>query len=519
MENFEENGMNFAAENNNAAEQTSAAEQQPVQETPAAPETEAPAAGQQPAQETPQTPPVQPAPAVNETPRYNNAFGYQPAGTPVPPKAPAGQYGAGAAYAAPSSAPKIPMYPNDLNRVNYPERKPVNDYRPFGKGLKIFCAALAVVVLLTAACTGGYYLGRRGNAGSRYYSSDVKVDLAAKPKGEGMTAAQVYEAIDPSVVGVRVYNSKGGTEATGVIYTEDGYVITNDHIYETVGAPKFKIYTADGKEYDAAYVAGDDTSDLAVLKIKNAKNLKAATFGNSKELVCGESVFAVGRPNDAADQASITSGTVSLTNRRVKSRTNYSSSLIQTDCAINPGSSGGALSNMYGQVVGITSSKLSGEEYELVSFAIPSVTVKRVVDQLISKGKVTYRAKLGITYSEINSVTKQINNYAAVGLLIESVNSDSSLSGKAKKGDIITHVNGKEITKDDVMLDVIESSKAGDMIEVTVLSAGAQTDYTVKLGANVGESSYKKNESDTDNSSKNNDSSDSGGTFDFPFGY
>lgn len=408
-----------------------------------------------------------------------------------------------------------------LNRVNYSQQKPITDYKPFSKGLKIFCAVLAVIVLLTGACTGGYFLGKNSNAFSPFFRNDVKLDLAAKPKNQdGMTAAEVYEHLSPSIVGVRVYNSTSAADASGIIYTEDGYVITNDHIYSSVGAPRFKIYSYDGSEYDAEYVAGDSVSDLAVLKIKGGKDLKPATFGNSTELVCGENVFAVGRPSDAADAASITAGTVSFTSRRVKSKTNYSSSLIQTDSAINPGSSGGALSNMYGQVVGVTSSKMDGSEYDRIGFAIPTVTVKRVVDQLISSGKVNDRAKLGITYTEINSVVKQMGGYAAVGLLVQTVSSDSSLYGKISKGDIITHVNGVQIAKDDIMLDVIESLKAGDEIKITVLlSSGSQSDFVAKLGANIGESSFNPNESAPDNSSEGNDSSKSDGTFDFPFGY
>ena len=403
-----------------------------------------------------------------------------------------------------------------MNKIEYSEKQEIADYSPYSKGVKIMCALVAAVILLTAACGAGYFFGKNSRISSNY-RSDIKLDLSGKPKNsDGMTAAEVYNKLNESVVGIRVYNSTKGYDASGVIYTEDGYIITNDHIYSSVAAPYFKIYTYDGKEYDADYVAGDTVSDLAVLKIKGGSGFKAADFGDSRELVCGESVYAIGRPSDAADDTSITAGTVSLTNRRVKSKTNYSSSLIQTDSAINPGSSGGALCNMYGQIIGITSSKLSGTEYDAIGFAIPTVTVKRVIDQLISDGKVTDRAKLGITYTEVNSVTKQMGGYSDTGLLIESVSSDSSLFGKVEKGDIITHVNGTKITKDDIMLDVIESCKAGDTISVTVLtSSGSQEELEAKLGANVGESSFILDESQNTESTP---SQDSGGTFDFPFG-
>lgn len=406
-----------------------------------------------------------------------------------------------------------------FNKVNYTPQAPIKNYSQYSKGLKIFCAVLAAIIMLTGATAVGYFLGK-GNGVSSLYRNDIKLDLFAKPKGEdGMTAAEVYNALNPSIVGIRVYNSSGIYDASGIIYTDDGYIITNDHIYAQLGAPKFKIYSFDGKEYDADYVAGDSISDLAVLKIKSGSGFKAAEFGDSSQLVCGESVFAVGRPNDASDNTSITAGTVSLTSRRVKSKTNYTSSLIQTDSAINPGSSGGALSNMYGQVVGVTSSKLSGSDYDAIGFAIPTVTVKRVVDQLISDGKVTDRAKLGITYMEINSVTKQTGKYASTGLLVQSVSADSSLYGKVSKDDIITQVNGIKIIKDDIILNIIESSKAGDEITVTVLSSGgAENEYTVKLGTNVGESSFSSQEAISNNSSDDNNSSQQGGTFDFPFG-
>ncbi|MBO4693566.1 MAG: trypsin-like peptidase domain-containing protein [Clostridia bacterium] len=406
-----------------------------------------------------------------------------------------------------------------FNKITYTDKKPISNYTPFSKGLKLFCAALALVILLVGACWGGYAVGRNGNHKS-FYNSDVKLDLSAKPKGDGMTAAEVYKELNPSIVGIRVYNSSNAFDASGVVYTKDGYIITNDHIYSEVGAPKFKIYTFDGKEYDAEYVAGDTVSDLAVLKIKGSVSFKVPQFGDSNELVCGEDVFAIGRPSDASDDTSITAGTVSLTSRRVKSKTNYSSRFIQTDSAINPGSSGGALSNMYGQVVGITSSKLAGDEYDRIGFAIPTVTVKRVVDQLISNGKVTDRAKLGITYTEINSVVKQRENRAATGLLVASVSSDSDLSGKVSKDDIITHVNGIEITKDDVVLDVIESSKPGDTIKLTVItSSGDEKEINAKLGANIGESCFNADESQAASSSEDGSSEEQpGGTFDFPFG-
>ncbi len=266
-------------------------------------------------------------------------------------------------------------------------------------------------------------------------------------------------------------------------------------------------------------------SDLAVLKIKNVSELEVPQFGDPSEIVCGENVVAIGRPSDATGKSSITSGVVSLTGRRVKSNSGYSASMIQTDSAINPGNSGGALCNMYGQVIGVTTSKLVGEDYEAFGFAIPSNTVKRVVEQLIKSGKVLDRAKLGITYTEVNSVTQYLMNYESTGLLIATVSSDSDISGKVVAGDMITHINGELITSDDTVLDIIESSKAGDKITLTVLSQkGVSTVYNVVLKANIGESSYStadpfaSSSGAEDKNSGSDSGSSSGGTFDFPDG-
>ncbi len=385
------------------------------------------------------------------------------------------------------------------------------------RGLKIFCIVFAAMILLTGSVLAGFIIGKKQSnsiSPSDLYS-DVKLDLAAKPENtDPYTPAQIYEKLNKSIVGIRVYNENGKmSDASGVVYTEDGYIVTNDHIYSSIGAPKFKVYMYDGNEYNAKYVAGDAVSDLAVLKIIDGEDFEPAVFGNSNELFCGENVVALGRPSSAPDATTITSGIISMTSRRVSNNTNYSARLIQTDSAINPGSSGGALVNMYGQVVGITSSKLAGTQYDAICFAIPTTTMERVVTQLISKGKVNDRAKLGITYTEINSVSAEILDSKAIGIYVATVSQDSELYGKVAEGDIITKINGADITADDIVLDVIEECKAGDSVTVTVYHTDGNTaEYTVKLGANIGESSYSEVLETED------DSSASGGTFDFPYG-
>ena len=387
---------------------------------------------------------------------------------------------------------KEPEYEEVYNHVDLPHLEEQTNNKS-AKGLKVFALIMAVVILLTAACATGYFFGSV-NKNPAIINKNTKVNLAAKPKDtDEMTAAQVYEKVNPSVVGIVIYNKEGKyAQASGVIYTKDGIVITNDHIYSEIKSPQFKIYTFDGQEYAAEFVAGDIVRDLAVLKIKGG-TFQEAILGNSYELVNGENVVAIGRPSEPKNASSRTKGIISATSRRITTTSNYSSRLIQTDSAINPGSSGGALVNMYGQVVGITSSKLANAEYDTVGFAIPTTTVKRVVDELISKGKVVSRAKLGITYAEVDSVTAEIKGYTNVGLLVDSVAEDSDLYEKVNKNDMIVAINGIKVTNDDIVLDIIESSSAGDEITVEVVTSQGQTKtYKAQLRANISESSYKK---------------------------
>ena len=399
--------------------------------------------------------------------------------------------------------------------VTFSPITPMNDYKPMKKGLKVFSLVLVVRILLTSTCLVGYFAGKNSVNIYNGKPANVKVELEPVPSdAKTMTAAKIYEDVNPSIVGITVYNTAGdGSQASGIVYSENGYIITNDHIYSEVPSAKFKIHTYDGKEYDAKFVAGDQISDLAVLKIENC-DLTPAVFGNSNDVYMGQTVVAIGRPNDATDISSITSGIISATNRRVQNSSNYSARLIQTDSPINPGSSGGALVNMYGQVIGVTSSKLANVAYEGVGYAIPTTVMKRIVNELISEGKVVSRAKLGITYVAINSVTAEINKLDHIGLQIQSVSTDSDLYGKVTKGDTITKINDIEVMSDNTVLDIIENCSAGDKISVTVITTKNETKtFTVELCANIGKSSYT-----TKSQSSNTESQTPGGTFDFPFG-
>lgn len=384
------------------------------------------------------------------------------------------------------------------------------------KGIRIFCFVLTLIILLSSFSYFGYYIGKNSKNTGNY--KDTELNLESKPSNVSQsTLEKIYSEQADGVVGILVYNREGETgQASGVVYTEDGYIITNDHIYSSVPSARFKIFDNKGNEYNAVYVAGDTRSDLAVLKITDKVKLNPVVFGNSNEVQFGESVCAIGYPNGYNAKATITSGVVSVPKVRQSITSSYSCNFIQTDTPINPGNSGGALFNMYGQVIGITSSKIASTSYEGIGYAIPSVTVKKIVHSLIANGSVTNRARLGISYSFYSSAMAEIEDLPSCGLLIAEVSIDSDLNGRLKENDMITKVNDIKITDDTIILDIIEQANPGDKITLTVITQeGKEISLEAKLLSDEGSSSYTDKKPDlNDTSSQNNN-----GIFDFPEGY
>lgn len=405
----------------------------------------------------------------------------------------------------------IDVEPEMINVISpQPEKNKSGNY-----GVKAFCIALCVVILLSCFSYGGYYLGKSDLFNNHSTNNTVSTNLAKKPKDSTVfSPEEIYSKTASSIVGILVYNSKGDiSEASGVVFSEDGYIVTNDHIYSSVPSAKFKIYMHDGEVYDARYVAGDTRSDLAVLKINQNVKLTKTEFGNSDEVVSGEKVCAIGYPNGYSSLSTITTGIVSTPKVRASISSSYSSNFIQTDTAINPGNSGGALINEYGQIIGIVSSKISGTSYEGVGFAIPTKTVKRITESLIKNGNVKDRARLGISYNFYNEAMAELAQLSSAGLYIQEVSDDSDLYKKVEKGDMITRVNDIAISDDAVILDLLEEYKPGDKILLTINKQSGETEtYSVKLLSDEGSSSYVNDYSSNSGQENNKD-------FNFPEGY
>lgn len=392
-------------------------------------------------------------------------------------------------------------------------------------GLKVFCVILAVAVLLSVGVGVGYIAGgnrdlRNDNSQNNFGTpgGTVVIEQGTVPTKDGVekdadgkyTAEGVAEIVSDSVVNIIVYNDSGSGSAiaSGVIMNDDGYILSNDHIYSDIANAKFAITLNNGKCYEATYVAGDSRSDLCVLKMKDAKDLTPAVFADSSQLKTGDDVVAIGSPYGLT--GTVTKGIVSAPSRRISfsstvngNKANYSMRVIQTDTPLNSGNSGGALVNMYGQVVGISSSKIVLSGYEGLCFAIPANDAIKTAKSLIENKKVVGRARLGITYTEITAA-KALVNKLPTGLMIQSVDIDSDLYNSGlKQGDIITELNGTTITAAEVALDIIDDSTAGDSmsLKVYVASTGKYKTLTAKMLEDKSVSSYTTQEQQTTTSS------------------
>lgn len=276
---------------------------------------------------------------------------------------------------------------------------------------------------------------------------------------------QIAKLLKPSVVGVVTYSMQTFQEigeGTGIISSEDGYIITNAHVIEN--ADSVKVILSDETEYQAKIVGSDEKTDLAVLKI-DATGLTPATFGTSNEAAVGEEVIAIG--NAAGLTNSVTKGIISELNRDI-SENGYGLKAIQTDAAINPGNSGGPLVNMYGQVIGITSSKYVGTGYEGIGFAISIDEALPLIEQLVSYGYITDRAELGIEGSYISESTAYMYGLQP-GIYVKSIDSSSNASNsELKVYDIITEIDGVKMDSLDAVSTVLSGKKPGDKVKVTV---------------------------------------------------
>lgn len=316
------------------------------------------------------------------------------------------------------------------------------------------------------------------------------VVLESKPKdadtNKSYTAESAFNKVSDSVVGIVGYTDEittvenSATQGSGIILTSDGYVVTNAHVIgNSKTAYLLQVVTSDGKSYNAGVVGYDSRTDIAVLKMDDAKDLKAATFGNSENIELGEDIIVVGNPGGLDYQNSITKGIVSAVDRKMSSTSLVK--YIQTDAAINPGNSGGPIVNLYGQVVGIATAKIVSEKYEGMGFAIPSATAKDIIDTLMKKGYVEGRVKIGITGSNVSSDFASAYGVPK-GIMVDEISKDGPCYGtELKTDDIITGIDDKEIQSFSDIYEILETHKPGDKIVIKYYRMSDQSTGEVEV--------------------------------------
>ncbi len=311
------------------------------------------------------------------------------------------------------------------------------------------------------------------------FGGESAIKFESKPQDTNeYTAESIYEVLAPSVVGVVVYDSSSDiisapkSEGSGVVINERGYIVTNSHVVGNSKQSSVKIVFHDGEEVSGKVIGYDTKTDIAVIKVDKT-GLKQATFGNSDEAKVGSSVLALGNPLGLDFAGSLTKGIISAVNRSKNGSPKSLVKYIQTDTAINPGNSGGPLINMYGQVIGINCEKIALPHYEGMGFAIPSNMVKSVVDDIIAKGYVTGRVRLGLSGKVVSNYQSQMYN-VPIGIIVSEISSDSNLKQAGIQiGDIITKINDINITDLDTFYAELESYSPGSTVKLTVYRVSA----------------------------------------------
>ena len=360
-----------------------------------------------------------------------------------------------------------------------------------GRGKKIVSGALALV-LVAGVSVGGGYAGFKAASAGQTDRIVYQAPTSTPASGTGTTAANlvgVINAVNPSVVAVTTEqmvtsNFWGGQQVvsgagSGVIFTADGYIITNNHVIE--GAQQIKVKLSDDTEYTAKLIGTDSQSDIAVLKI-DATGLTPAVLGDSDSVQVGELSIAVGNPLGTLSNTA-TDGIISGLDREVTVQGN-TMRLMQTSAAVSPGNSGGGLFNANGELVGIVNAKSTGEYAEGLGFAIPINTAKQVAQDLIENGYVTGRPALGITVISISDAqTAMQYGVSSFGVYVQSVTSGSGADKAGMKvGDRIVSVGSQLVESTSDVTNALKDLNAGDVVEVQVDRSRELMTLNITLG-------------------------------------
>ena len=355
------------------------------------------------------------------------------------------------------------------------------------KFLKLFCATLTVAALTFSGCGASSEGDEPANSASAAKTSDVKESSAEISGARSTPAVRVAKSVGPAIVGItnkavardffdRAVETSG--VGSGVIFKSDGYIVTNNHVI--AGAKELIVSLADGNTLNAEVVGADEVTDIAVVKV-DAKDLPTAKFGNSDEVLVGEPAIAIGNPMGLEFQGSVTVGVVSALNRTIQ-LSDRKIGLLQTDAAISPGNSGGALANADGEVIGINTIKAMNTGVEGMAFAIPINTVQEIINELMAKGYVA-RPYLGVTVFDKPTAARygyQLTIDKGVYIFRVSLSSPAGRAG-LERGDVILSIDGKEVNSVSDVRNEIAAHKIGDKVKVKYDRDGKESTVEIEL--------------------------------------
>lgn len=381
----------------------------------------------------------------------------------------------------------------------------------------------AVIILFLAGLIGALVALNLTNKSQTTISSSSNVTTSSVSYKNSTSTTEAVKKVQEAVVSVINYQSQSSSlennfstqmfgdqsdssssdelsvysEGSGVIYKIDGdsaYLVTNTHVIE--GAKQIEIMLSDGTKVVGELVGEDTYSDIAVVKISSKNISTVAEFADSDKLTVGETAIAIGSPLGTEYANSVTQGIVSSLSRTVtltnSNGETISTNAIQTDAAINPGNSGGALINVEGQVIGINSSKISstssqsGESVEGMGFAIPANDVVKIINQLEQNGEVV-RPALGIRMAALSELStnaiSQLNIPSSItnGVVVAKVIDSMPAQGKLEKYDVITEIDGKEVTSSSDLQSILYGHSVNDSIKVTFYRGTEKKTTTIEL--------------------------------------
>ena len=391
---------------------------------------------------------------------------------------------------------------DDFTNGSYNNDGSYNPEYTGGTKKKGFPWGKVIALMLVAALLGGA-LGAGGvlllaPSGSGSSSQVLKgerpstlIDVATIDTSKQMSPAEVYAQNVASTVGITTsvttnyfgFTTTSAAAGSGFVLSDDGYILTNYHVIENSTSIKVTMY--DGSSYDAELIGYDESNDIAVLKV-DAENLSPVVLGDSDNLNVGDSVVAIGNPLGELT-FSLTAGVVSALDREVTLSGNVTMELIQTDCAINSGNSGGALFNLYGEVIGITNAKYSssgsGASIDNIGFAIPINSVMNIVESIIEKGYIA-KPYIGVSVTSVSSETQSYG--LPKGAAVKAISEDSPAEKAGLQiNDIITEANGTTIESSDDLVRLVGDLYDGAELKLTVYRQGETVELTVIVGEKI----------------------------------